>query len=277
MPETNSALSAQKMPVESLHRGLRILEILHNFADSEGIALMEISRQMGLNRTTVHNLLKTLVLCGYAANIGDGRYRLSGKLRRMAHEQILNRISRGQARSVLALLGALSQKVGEALVLTALLNGRRRVLARVLGNQTVRVSTELMESDTLCIWQNVTGRVLAAHANAEELTQVLAQNGLPLRNWGAMDTEEAVVEALASIRKAGYSSEIIGEVFSLAVPVIDRSGEPLAALGIFLPLFRHNSTPQLLEVLQEGAAELADAMRHDAESPSAHSRESSSK
>lgn len=255
------------MPVEALHRGLRILEILHGFSGGAGISLMEVSRQMGLNRSTVHNLLKTLVMCGYAENMGDGRYRLSGKLRRMAHEQVLNRISRGQARGVLAVLAALSNQLGEALVLTALENGRRRVLARALGNQTVRVSTELMESDTLSIWHNVTGRVLAAYASAEDLAQVLARNGLPLRDWGGMDNEQAVRDALAAIRTTGHSTEVVGEVFAQAVPVLDRRGQLLASLGIFMPLFRRNATPQLLEILQRGAADLADAMRHDEEEP----------
>lgn len=263
--ERQLGIATGKTPVEALHRGLQIIEILHAFGGGSGISLMEISRQMGLNRSTVHNLLKTLVMCGYVENLGEGRYRLSGKLRRMAHEQVLNRISRGQARGVLSVLAALSNQVGEALVLTALVNGRRRVLARALGNQTVRVSTELMESDTLCIWRNVTGRVLGAYASGEDLVQVFAQNGLPLRNWGGMDNEQAVADALAAIRAAGYSNEVIGEVFALAVPVLDRRGQLLAAVGIFMPLFRHSSTPQLLETLQRGAAELAEAMRHDEE------------
>jgi IclR family acetate operon transcriptional repressor len=263
----HSGIATGKTPVEALHRGLQIIEILHSFGGGSGISLMEISRQMGLNRSTVHNLLKTLVMCGYAENVGEGRYRLSGKLRRMAHEQVLNRISRGQARGVLAALAGLSNQVGEALVLTALVNGRRRVLARALGNQTVRVSTELMESDTLCIWRNVTGRVLAAYASADDLVQVFAQNSLPLRNWGGMDNEQAVAAALTAIRAAGHSSEVIGEVFALAVPVLDRRGQLLAAVGIFMPLFRHSSTPQLLETLQRGATELAEAMRHDEEEP----------
>lgn len=266
-PSRQNGAASGKMPVEALHRGLRILEILHGFSGGAGISLMEVSRQMGLNRSTVHNLLKTLVMCGYAENMGDGRYRLSGKLRRMAHEQVLNRISRGQARGVLAVLAALSNQLGEALVLTALENGRRRVLARALGNQTVRVSTELMESDTLSIWHNVTGRVLAAYASAEDLAQVLARNGLPLRDWGGMDNEQAVRDALAAIRTTGHSTEVVGEVFAQAVPVLDRRGQLLASLGIFMPLFRRNATPQLLEILQRGAADLADAMRHDEEEP----------
>lgn len=269
MTDIQPIIAAGKTPVEALHRGLQIMEILHRGAGNAGLSLMEISRQMGLNRSTVHNLLKTLVMCGYVENLGEGRYRLSGKLRRMAHEQILNRISRGQARGVMSSLGALSNQIGEALVLAALVNGRRRVLARALGNQTVRVSTELMEGDSLNIWRNVTGRILAAYANPDDLAQAFAQNGLPERHWLGLDNEAAVISALASIRQAAYCSEITGEVFALAVPVLDRRQQPLATLGVFLPLFRHSSTPQLLETLRRGAAELAEAMRQDEDEPEA--------
>ena len=127
-----------KPPVEALRRGLAMLELL---SEHGALSLSELAAKMGLKRTTAHNLLKTLVMCGYAANDGDGVYRLGGKIRRLAVAQLLNRISQGQAQGVLSVLSVLTEQIGETLVLAGLVNGRRKVPARTNPQQAVLVSS----------------------------------------------------------------------------------------------------------------------------------------
>ena len=53
-----------EIPNRTLQRGLEMLETLS--AHPQGIALCDLTRAMGLPRTTAYNLLQTLVYLGYA-------------------------------------------------------------------------------------------------------------------------------------------------------------------------------------------------------------------
>ena len=248
-----------KPPVEALRRGLALLELL---SEHGTLTLAELAAKMGLKRTTAHNLLKTLVMCGYAANDGDGVYRLGSKLRRLAAVQLLNRISHGQAQGVLSVLSVLTEQIGETLVLAGLVNGRRKVLARTNPQQAVLVSAAFLEQESRPIWHTETGRILAAFAPADALPEIIRANGMPDQSWRRMADPAELAAELAAIRAHGAAIQAHGEVFAAAVPVIREDGWLLAALGVHMPAFRRRlpSDDALLEQLHRGASRLANAM-----------------
>ena len=255
----NDAPPPGKLPVESLRRGLVLLELL---SEHGTLSLAELSAKVGLKRTTTHNLLKTLVLCGYVTSAGEGRYRLGSRLRRMAAAQLLNRISHGQAQGVLAVLSVLTEQIGEALVLAGLLNGRRRVLARTNPQQAVQVSAAFLEQEAHPIWHTETGLILAAFAPEDALPEIIQANGLPERGCRLPADSSELSAELAAIRANGAVVRMHGEVFAAAVPVLRDDGWLLAALGVHLPTFRRHQAQddQLLTLLQQGARRLAGAM-----------------
>ena len=70
--------SMAEIPNRTLQRGLEMLETLS--AHPQGIALCDLTRAMGLPRTTAYNLLQTLVYLGYAVPSADGgKYVLSSR------------------------------------------------------------------------------------------------------------------------------------------------------------------------------------------------------
>lgn len=245
-----------KTPVEALHRGLSILEILSADLSGQGLALAEIAERMGLKRTTAHNLLKTLCLCGYAENAGAGKYLVGWKLQRFSRDRTLRNFSRDLA---LRILGALAKSTGESLVYAVLVNSRRQVIARACGGQDVQVNIVQLEPDHQCLWQTVTGRVLSAFCLPQELQQIFASEGLPGRHWQGLTTQEQVFEQLAQIRRQGFVCDLSGEVFSAAVPVSGNKNLLLGTLGIHLPMFRHvrGREDELILQLKEAAAGLA--------------------
>lgn len=251
-----------KPPVEALRRGLAMLELL---SEHGALSLADLAAKMGLKRTTAHNLLKTLVICGYAANDGDGVYRLGGKIRRLAVAQLLNRISQGQAQGVLSVLSVLTEQIGETLVLAGLVNGRRKVLARTNPQQAVLVSSAFLEQESRPIWHTETGRILAAFAPADALPEIISANGMPDQGWRRITDMDELTAELATIRAHGVVLQIHGEVFAAAVPVIREDGWLLAALGVHMPVFRRrlSSDDSLLELLRQGARRLADAMAQE--------------
>lgn len=251
----------QKSPVEALRRGLCILDYLGEHG-ATGATLGEIAQCMELKRTTAHNLLKTLVLNGYAVNMGEGRYCLGWKPRRLSNWQLLNRISHGGTQSVMSALSITTGETGESLVLAGLLNGHRHVLARTVSGQAVQVSPTYLEQKDTPIWQTETGLVLAAYSRKEELDLLVENNGFPGRHWRGICNRVDLDDALGAIRRAGGISQLKGELYAAAVPVLDNDGRLLASLGLTQPMFRHDASTasSLISTLKAGAAKVAEAM-----------------
>mgnify|MGYP001056014251 CR=1 FL=1 len=249
----------KKSPVEALHRGLTILELLSADINREGLALAEIADKMQLKRSTTHNLLKTLCICGYAENFEKGMYRSGWKLQKLSRESSICSFSRDSAFRSIA---ALAQNTGEAFVFAVLANCRRQVIARVKGGQDIEVNTLQLEPDHSCFWRTVTGRILGAFCLPQELEQIIEQEGLPGRYWQNINSEKELQKELEQIRRKHFVRDLSGEIFSIAVPVLGPKKILFGTIGVHLPLFRfslHNEEDLIMQ-LQKAAKELAQSL-----------------
>ena len=245
----------ERTPVESLRKGLEVLELLSRARASEGIPLAEIASRMGYKRNTAHNLLKTLVMCGYAVNDGDGRYRIGRKVGQL----IRNRHAGGPLPVALHQpLVQLAAELDESVVLTTLAGGSRRVLARAVGQQMIQVDANRLDGEHTQMWSTVTGRILAAFASPEELDELIDSEGVPAENWGGLRTRPALDEALRAMRKQGFAESHERSAASVAVPLLE-GGVLLGALGIHLPEFRwrEESRQPYLQAMRRTAERLA--------------------
>lgn len=223
------------VPIQSVQRALSLLDHLAEKGFGGGtVSLREAALRLGLGVTTTHNLLKTLVYCGYARRLGEGMYGLGPVAEDLHRAAVAPRelVERGK--------GILYRLVGEfheSVVLAALFRGRRYTLARVSGDRELGVDGT--DSDVGEIWSRVTGRVLAAFAQEEERERICSLNGMPTA-WKGVRTAKALDGALAGIRKAGWAEQFSddGHIWSAAVPVLTKDGCLLASLGAFMPAVR---------------------------------------
>jgi len=250
-----------RVPVESLRKGLDLLEILCGpEAGRDGVPLAVLAERLSLKRSTAHNLLKTLCVCGFAGNVGDGRYRPGWKVPQIGRQALL-----GDAGvvAVTTVAAEISVALGEAVVVAVLVAGRRRVVARASGTQAIRVDARTADGGDRPIWSTVTGRVLAAFCGEDELAQVLQAEGLPTAGaWPGVTSRRALAAVLAAVREAHGAEDQGNGVASLAVPVLSGNGSLLAAVGTFLPGFRYGpgERDHLLAGLRSGAARLGETL-----------------
>ncbi|MFP8963118.1 IclR family transcriptional regulator [Streptomyces nanhaiensis] len=246
----------------------RALDILELFLDGDGIlSAPEITRKLGLPRTTVHELVTTLAARSYLVPVPEqpGRYRLGVRTYQLGsrYAEQLDLAAEGQqvARSV--------AETCDETVHVAILEGTDVIyIAKVDSTHAVRmVSAAGRRLPAHC---TSVGKMLLASLPPDELDARLPGPGdEPLRAMteNSITSPEKLREALAEIRARGVAverRESNPDVSCVAAPVRDGTGKVVAALSISVPMIRWSEERRAeLEALAVGgAAELSARLGH---------------
>lgn len=197
--------------------------------------MQDIAEPMGVASSTAHNILKTMVQCGYVGRDGLGHYVLGPRCRDIARGSTL---SGGLLSAATGAVHALAERTGESVVLATLVRGRRHPVLRAEGQSVIRVGSNVEAGASF--FSLVTGRVLAAWASAEELAEILRAQGYPGTSWDEIHDDGGLAVALNAVREAGHAAQDEADrgLASLAVPVLEPGGQLVAALGVHLPAMR---------------------------------------
>ena len=224
------------VPVKSVKKAFDLLSIvLFEDVEDRGFELSTLARKMNMPNNSAHNLLKTMSVCGYIRQLDNGRY-TSGKA--CGYIGIINRFKSGNLPKIQTLLKKLSEKLGESVVLTMLVDGRRVVMLRHETTQNISINLNTMNYRSF--YQYCTGRVLAAFATQEQTKEIIDRNGSPIGTWEGIANMEDYYNACALIRKTGVCTLVPDgkDTASFACSVIDSNGVINGALGCHAPLFR---------------------------------------
>jgi DNA-binding IclR family transcriptional regulator len=241
-----------EIPVKSLKKALDILDLLLFRADGEGMSLTVLAQTLGLPANTAHNLLKTMMSCGYAEQTDGNRYRAGGKWRQAA------RLHHFLAREpIFRELREAARRLDETCVLVTLANGDRLVIGRADGSQAVQVAATAIDAGL--IYDSPTGRVLFAFAEDSERRSVVTRHGIPGERWDGIDDAVRLDAAADRIRAVGCCRILTRDLAAVAVPVLGPGGELLGALGAYAPLFRcpQKRQDELIRELRKIAATLS--------------------
>lgn len=243
----------QEVPVKSVKKALDLLSILV-FDDPElkGVKLTDLAQRLGLPANTTHNLLKTMSVCGYVAQNESGRYQPGAQCRRIG---VVNKVEGSEFKQKLAdVLRRYTAQINEAMVFAALHGGKRVVLARSEPvSQVIRVDHQTVESAN--IYRLPTGRILTAFASPADYRRILDNYGEPGKNWPGCETD---MERIRKGKQCLMLPDSSG-VNSFALPVINKDGKLLGAIGCHAPPFRSGAAIQkkILSILRLAADELA--------------------
>jgi IclR family KDG regulon transcriptional repressor len=244
----------------------RALDILELFLETDGtLSAPEITRRLGLPRTTVHELVTTLTARNYLVQPADqpGRFRLGVRGyqlgSRYAEQLDLAAEGRQVARGI--------AETCDETVHVAVLEGRDVIyIAKVDSTHAVRMVS-------------ATGRRLPAHCTSvgKMLLASLSEDELDARLGGpeplaaltphSITSPDVLRTELGEIRERGVAveeRESNPDVSCVAAPVRDSSGEVVAALSISVPMIRWSEERRagLEELVVKGAADLSDRLGH---------------
>jgi DNA-binding IclR family transcriptional regulator len=216
----------------------RVFKIIEELRKEESLSLRDLSARVGLNKTTVHNIVKSLIDLDVIVNKGNGVYALGSALERLGARRI-SAVEIASAASTI--IESASEQAGETVIVAIIKGVELVVIAECESRQAVVVRPETYRKGLFYEW--ATGRVLLAHVPPETLEKLLETHGLPTTWLEANNSRERMEAALERVRRDGYatSSAANGSTRNLAVPVRAPDGTVVAALGIVLPSSRWDS------------------------------------
>ncbi|MDV8149774.1 IclR family transcriptional regulator [Arthrobacter sp. B10-11] len=226
--------------------------------EPRGASAAELSRRAELPFSTTYRLLGSLTRDGFVDYEPDGRrYHLGLRV-----FQLGQRVSNhhGFAGTALPILRRVTEKTGEATILSVRDGNHHLTVNKVDGPQTFRVTSDPGHLGAL--HTTSVGKALVAFAEDAERKRLVEELPLdPLTEFSITDREAFRAE-IDQVRRRGYA--VMDEenelgMRAVAVPVFNAQGYAFASLATAVPVFRLglDDLVALVPVLQEAAAELA--------------------
>lgn len=231
------------------------------------LGVTEAARRLGVAPSTAHRLLSTLVASGFAMRAPEGRgYRRGPELVRMF----------GRRPVALVLLRDVAHPVLERISRES---GETAHLSILEGLDVVGI--DHVESAAPVVFRHPVGSRVPAHATAvghallafaPGAAEVLIAEGLARLTDSTVPHGEALRQSMADVRRRGYAvnnRQWHAETAGAAAPILDRSGEAVAAIGISGPasrIGRRETLDRLGRLARSAAAEVAARLPDSMES-----------
>ena len=259
--------------VQSVERALTLLDVLAD-AGLEGMTLTELSRAVGVSKSSAYSILHTLLARGFVADSGTSmqrRYRLGMTLARLGDLVVSQHGLRDMAMPVLR---ALTDETGLTSRVAILDEVYAVAIGRVDARQgVVRLAADLGRHEHL--HSSAVGKAMLSLLDEETVLEIAAATGLPGKTAHTIVDAAALLRDLATVRRRGYAiddEEDHEGVYCVGAAVVDHSGQCLGAISatglkLDLPAWK---IEQLGETVRNHAArisaELGAPARTDARS-----------
>lgn len=223
-----------------------------------GVPAATIAKNLGIPRSSVYHLLTALSRHGFVVN-GDRLWALG-----VAAHDLGSGFARQQPLALVgrSLVARLSDQIGENCHL-AVLNGRDVVYVieeRASGKPSlvsdvgVRLPAHLTAS----------GRAMLSVLSREQVLAIYPDDAALTSRGEARQTRIELRDELRKTRERGFAiedGEITSGLYSLAVPVLDRSAWPIAAVATTFATSQDFSPAPLVEKLRQAAGEISRKLR----------------
>jgi IclR family pca regulon transcriptional regulator len=217
---------------QSLERGLAILE---SFSPGHPLlGLTEIADVLGMQRSTTHRYMSTLVALGYLERGEKRKYRLGLRVTDLGMSALNATGLREKAEPCLRELRQRSSFT----VSLAVLDGPHIVYVdRVRSNRRGQhpIDLGLQPGSRLPAYATAMGKLLLAYLPEDAQDRILDETTLRRRTTNTITGKRALRKALQDITEEGFAvndRELTDDLQAIAVPVRDENREVLAALGM---------------------------------------------
>jgi IclR family transcriptional regulator, KDG regulon repressor len=231
----NMLLDEQKNLVQSLDRGLQLLEIISQA--NEPLGLPELAEMLDVDRSTIHRLLGTLQQRGYVIQEPVNKRYVLGlrvvELSRRALDRINFRVI------AKPYLKRLSFETGESSNLFTLANNHAVCIDYQASPSPLAVTNEV--GVVYIMHATSSGKLLMAFMPEAHLQKILASHSLQAYTPRTISDVNALMAHLQQIREQGYALDdeerYIG-VRCIAAPIFDHTRKIIGGISISGPASR---------------------------------------
>ncbi|MFD4191970.1 IclR family transcriptional regulator [Amycolatopsis thermoflava] len=214
-----------------------VLRLLRLFEDREVLRVNQVSREMGLSRSTVHRMLTTLGHHRFVVQDEHSRgYRAGPALVDIGLAVVQNMDVRARAYQALV---RLRDETGETVHLATLRGSEVLYVEGVESAQVVKTGARV--GWTFPAHATAAGKAMLAQLTEDELTARYAGAPLSAPTERSITSLGALRAELAEVRRCGYAvndGENEKDVCGVAVAVKDRQGRTRAAVVVTGPRSR---------------------------------------
>lgn len=209
----------------------KALEILNIFTPNEPrMTLSEIARRMGIPKSTVHNLLSTLLAYGYIEKLEDDHYALGNFIITLTQAVRINVELRDRAAP---LLRELANACRDSVYLTVL-DGDYCLYVYAIESPS-RLLARTVTGDRVPLHCTATGKAILASLPDKQVSGILTRVGMPSFTSATITDPEKLYKDLTETRKRGFALDT-GEheknVYCIGAPIFNHQGRGFAACSI---------------------------------------------
>ncbi|MBI5723537.1 MAG: IclR family transcriptional regulator [Planctomycetes bacterium] len=226
-------------------------------SQADEIPLARLASQMGLRKTTLSNILATLISLGYVRRSALGRYSLGEKFRSLSYPLA---VKESVVKAGETIVNELAARTGEQAVCSMIQNGKIALVARAESSQTLTVNAKAFEEYSA--YGTASGRVLLANLDPWEQDDFIDRLGMPGDQWNGIKAPDYLRYEMCLVRDAGIAEKAAkdGQAHAMAMPVFGPDKRVWAALGLCLPTMRY--TDEKKETIPAELKAAAERMSH---------------
>lgn len=210
--------------INSVARAIQVLE-LYPKLNAQYLGISEISKALGLQKTSTFYIVKTLLSMGWLIQeTPNGKYKLGSRLLRVS-AMVSQNVTAEEV--ILQEMNRLLNEYNEDVVLTAMVDGLPICVEKVHSSNMLCIQSKVGRVGNLL--RGSTGKALLAW-QPEEFIQETLEEKLP-----DQQERDQLRNNLDQIRQQGYCisvSEQDSGVMSVAVPIRDQNGVARYSLAV---------------------------------------------
>ncbi len=246
-------------PSIAVERALSILEAIA--ASRNGLTNSEISRKVGMPKSSASYILRTLERRGYLRREAEsGKYHLGLKVLSLGRDVVAGL---NISEAALPILRSLVERTQLTAHLAVLDHGEAVYIEKVDAPGFIKMDTWV--GRRMFVHSTSVGKALAAHLEKPEIEAIVRQHGLKKRTPKTIVSLGRFLAELEKVRAQGYAVDDEENSLGarcLAAPVFDTVGKVEAAVGLSgtTGQIDDSNLPRLVELLKDTARKISRQM-----------------
>lgn len=235
---------------------LKVFEVLELLAAQNPASLTEIAKMSGFSKSNTQRILNTLCAASYIRQDEESlKYVPTIKLYSLGSTILRQDSIRLAAHPYLL---KLQQQFNETVNLGILDRDSILYLDKIVSKSPLRVELEL--GSKVPVYCSGLGKAISAFHKIAPMPDNFTRY-----TENTVSSQAEFEEQLAKIRKQGYAldaEEYVEGLVCIAVPILHKQTEPVAAVSISIPniRFQESNVPNYVSALQDCAQGLAEAL-----------------